>query len=202
MRGAMAKPHSSLHEEWVNATAQLMCSLHLTDYQQAKLKARDQLGLGADAALPDNQSIETAVLAYQRLFGGAAYAQRLQRLRATVLHAMRWLHPLDVRLVGAVATGAINDAHRVQLHALTDDVEAVDFQFLDRGMPFAQGERRYRMTDGRQRAVPLLQFSADGIGVDLAVFTRDRPVQPLSPVTGRAAKRLRMGEVEALMQST
>jgi hypothetical protein len=196
----MAKPASSIQEEWVNAAAQLMCTLHLTDYHQAKLKARDQLGLGADAAMPDNPSIETAVLTYQRLFGGDGYEQQLRRLRETAIHAMRWLRPLDVRLVGAVISGAINDAHRVQLHALTDDVEAVDFQFLDRGMPFNQGERRYRMTDGRQRAIPLLQFSANGVGVDLAVFTRDNRALPLSPVSGRAAKRLRLAEVEALVQ--
>ena len=54
----MTRLSSSLHDEWVNAAAQLICTLHLTDYQLAKLKARDQLGLGADAALPDNLSVD------------------------------------------------------------------------------------------------------------------------------------------------
>ncbi|WP_029889080.1 hypothetical protein [Polycyclovorans algicola] len=195
----MTRLSSSLHDEWVNAAAQLICTLHLTDYQLAKLKARDQLGLGADAALPDNLSVEAAVLDYLRLFGGDAHVQRLKRLRQTAVQAMRWLSPLDVRLVGAVASGAVTDAHRVQLHAITDDVEAVDFQFLDRGVPFDQGERRYRMTDGRQEAIPLLQFSADGVGLDLAVFTQNHRARPLSPITGRAAKRFRLADVEALL---
>lgn len=190
---------SDLIEEWVSAAAQLMCTQHMTDYQQAKLKARDQLGLGPDTPMPDNLAIETAILAYQRLFGGSAHAARLRQMRETAIQAMRWLQPLDVRLVGAVISGAVTEGSRVQLHALTDDVEAVDFRFFDRGMPFEQGERRYRLTNGQTQAIPLLQFEAGGVGVDLAVFAEGARTVPLSPVTGKAAKRLRLKEVEALL---
>ncbi len=170
-----------------------------TDYRLAKRKAAERLGLSTRAALPDNARVQGEVLAYQRLFGGTAYQERLQTLRRTAVQAMQLLADFDPRLSGAVITGAIAAAHRVQLHAFPDKPEMVDIFLLDRGYQIKADERDYRYSDGRVQTVPLARFEAAGVGVDVALFAPgDERRAPLSPQDGLPAKRLRLAQAQAL----
>src|SRR5260221_2967487 len=95
----------------VHEAARIICEDGLSDYRLAKQKAVERLGLGLGTPLPSNADIQTAVLQYQRIFGGRAYADRLTKLRRTAVQAMKLLAEFQPRLVGAVATGATTDAH-------------------------------------------------------------------------------------------
>ena len=119
--------------------ARIVCEEALTDYRQAKLKALDRLGLPPRTPLPDNASVQAAVLSYLRVFGGEAHAQWLQQLRRTAVAVLRALAPFEPRLVGAVVSGAVTTAHRVQIHAFADQAESVDIFLL---VPMAAGARR------------------------------------------------------------
>lgn len=179
--------------------ARIFVEESLTDYGTAKRKAAERLGLGSRAAMPDNARIQAEVLAYQRLFGGAGYVQRLQRMRATAVQAMKLLQEFDPRLTGGVVTGAIGEAHRVQLHAFPDKAEMVDVFLADRGIESKESERDYRYSDGRVESVPMVRFDAGGIGVDVALFEPGQQRRaPLSPVDGLPAKRLTQAQAEAL----
>jgi hypothetical protein len=179
--------------------ARIICEESITDYRLAKQKAAQRLGLGEKAAMPKNADIEAAVLEYQRLFGGAEYSDRLRRLRDTALKAMSLLDSFRPRLVGGVASGAISDAHRVQLHVFCEKPEILDAFFHDRGIAYEQGEREYRFSDGRIERVPLVRFEAGDIGVDVAAFApEDEHRPPLSPTSGEAMRRITATEVEAL----
>lgn len=171
----------------------------LTDYATAKRKAAERMGLGSRAALPDNARVQAEVIAYQRLFGGAAYVQRLQRMRATAVQAMKLLSQFDPRLTGGVVTGAIADAHRVQLHAFPDKAEMVDVFLADRGIETKESERDYRYSDGHIESVPMVRFDAGGISIDVALFEPGQERRaPLSPADGLPAKRLTLVQAEAL----
>lgn len=179
--------------------ARILVEEALTDYATAKRKAAERLGLNSRAAMPDNAQVEAEVIAYQRLFGGAAYAERLAALRRAGVRAMRLLSPFSPRLTGAVVTGAIADMHRVQLHAFPDKPEIVDLFLAERGFAIKEDERDYRYSDGRVESVPLVRFEADGIGVDVALFEPGQERRaPLSPTNGQAAKRLTLAQAEAL----
>jgi hypothetical protein len=169
----------------------------------AKRKAAERLGLSPRAGLPDNLRIQQEVLAYQRLFGGAHYAQQLQTLRQTAVQAMHWLKDFSPRLVGAVVSGAVSDAHRVQLHAFPEKPELVDTFLAARNVAMQADERDYRWPDGRSASIPLARFDApNGIGVDVALFAPDGLRHaPCSPVDGRPVKRLSIPEAEALAAS-
>ncbi len=183
----------------VQEAARIICEESLTDYRLAKQKAVQRLGLGFNTPLPKNVDIEAAVLDYQRLFGGRDYAERLRKLRQTALQAMKLLASFDPRLVGAAVSGAVNDAHRVQLHAFTDKPETLDAFFHDRGIVYRQDEREYRYPDGTAESVPLLRFEAGDVGVDVAAFRQGEERRlPLSPVDGASMSRLTASEVEAL----
>src|SRR3546814_3731737 len=77
----------------------------LTEYRAAKLKALDRLGMSArSTALPDNAQIDAAVIRYLQLFGGAAYTERLQRLRTLAPRLMRQLSVFEPRLTDRKST--------------------------------------------------------------------------------------------------
>jgi hypothetical protein len=187
----------------IEEAARIVCVELLTDYRQAKRKAAQRLGLPPNAPLPDNAAIHAAVIDYQRLFGGEEYLHQLQALRATALSAMRLLAEFSPRLVGAVVSGAVTAAHRVQLHVFSDAAEAVDVALLNRRIDFEPGERVYRVGDGREQSIPLLRFEIDGCGIDVAVFEDDeRRRAPLNPLDGRPFQRLDYAAAERLAQST
>jgi len=186
-------------EALVREAARIFVEESLTDYGTAKRKAAERLGLGSRASLPDNARVQAEVIAYQRLFGGAAYAQRLQRMRLTAVQAMKLLSAFDPRLTGGVVTGAIGDAHRVQLHAFPDKAEMVDVFLSNRGFALQEDERDYRYSDGRIESVPLACFEAGDIGVDVALFEPGQERRaPLSPADGLPSRRLTLAQAEAL----
>ena len=183
----------------VQEAARIICEDGLADYRLAKQKAVERLGLGFGTPLPSNADIQDAVIQYQRLFGGRAYADRLTTLRRRAVQAMRLLKDYRPRLVGAVATGATTDAHKVQLHCFADKPEQIDMLLGDAGLRFEVSERRYRLASGETLDVPVLTFMAEDVGVDVAVFPeRSRRDAPLSPTDGQAFKRLDLAAAEAL----
>ncbi|MES0874851.1 hypothetical protein [Sinimarinibacterium thermocellulolyticum] len=183
----------------IEEAARIVCVELLIDYRQAKRKAAQRLGLPPNAPLPDNAAIHAAVLDYQRLFGGDDYLRQLRALRRAALAAMRLLAAFSPRLVGAVVSGAVTAAHRVQLHVFSDAAEAVDVALLDRGIDFEPGERTFRLGDGREQTIPLLRFEIDGCGIDVAVFAEDeRRHVPINPLDGKPFRRLDYAQAERL----
>lgn len=187
----------------VQEAARIICEDGLADYRLAKQKAVERLGLGFGTPLPSNADIQDAVIQYQRLFGGRAYAERLGKLRRTAVQAMRLLKDYRPRLVGAVATGATTDAHKVQLHCFADKPEQIDMLLEDCGLRFEVSERRYRLANGENLDVPVLTFMAEDVGVDVAMFPeRGMREAPLSPADGQPMKRLELAAAELLAAET
>lgn len=187
----------------IEEAARLICDEGYADYRLAKLKAAERLGLGRRASLADNTRIEAAVLERQRLFGGPAYREHLQRMRMTALRAMDLLAHYEPRLAGSAVSGAIGQGHRVQLHLSADQAEAVEMLLHDRRIPFEQDERRYRLADGREVQTPLLRFEAGDVGVDLAVFDPAALRHPpLSQVDGKPARRLTPEQLRERVERT
>jgi hypothetical protein len=182
--------------------ARIICEEQLTDYRLAKQKAAERLGLPFKTPLPKNADIEAAVLEYQRLFGGREYSDRVRKLRQTALQAMRLFAAFEPRLVGGAVSGAVSDAHRVQLHAFCDKPEALDAFLHDRGIVYQQDEREYRYPDGRTEVIPLVRFEAGDVGVDVAAFRQGEERRlPLSPANGEPMRRLTATEIEALPEA-
>jgi hypothetical protein len=179
--------------------ARLVCEEALTDYHGAKLKALARLGLPPRTPLPDNARVEAAVIDYLHFFGGDAYRDRLHRMRTLAPVLMRRLAAFEPRLVGGAVSGAVTAAHRLQLHAFADQAELLDVFLLELGLPFEDGERRYRYSNGKEQPIPLARFEFDGIGVDVAVFPLDelhRP--PINPNDGQPYRRLTLAEAQQL----
>lgn len=197
----MAKHATGSQRQMALEAARIICEQQLTDYRLAKLKAAERLGIDPRrSGFPDNAAIEDAVIEYQRLFGGEDYLRHLRALRQAALQAMDLLSPFAPRLVGAVASGAVTEAHIVRLHGFADKPEMLDMFLEDRGIPYAPGERRYRYADGRHQDVPTTRFEAGEIGVEVAMFAvDDQRRAPLSPHDGQPMKRLGPAQLRKLL---
>jgi len=181
--------------------ARIVCDELITDYGQAKRKAAERAGAGAQD-MPENALIQQAVIEYQQLFGGTAYLEHLRKMRATAVLMLRWLAEFAPHLVGATISGAVTRAHRVQLHLFADKPEMLDIFLHNQSVRFTQGERSYRYPNGREARVPLACFEVNDIGVDAAVFPEGEAKRPpVNPADGLLFKRLTLAETERLSVS-
>src|SRR5690554_6697019 len=112
--------------------ARLMAEHGIQDYLVAKRKAAERYGVVEGALLPRNTEIEAALMAYQRLFGGARHGSRLQEQRRVALEAMQLLEQFEPRLVGPVLAGTATGHADVQLHLFSDSAEVVYMHPMDR----------------------------------------------------------------------
>ena len=121
--------HRLAHE-----AARLIAEGGLRDYQQAKLKAAQRLGILDDASLPRNREIEDALREYQRLFQPDTI-DALRSRREAALRAMEFFQPFDPRLVGPVLEGTADARSPVALQVYSDDADAVARFLEQHGIP-------------------------------------------------------------------
>jgi hypothetical protein len=179
--------------------ARLMAEHGIQDYLVAKRKAAERCGVVDGSVLPKNSEIETALLSYQRLFGGIQHTNSLRERRRVALEAMRLLERFEPRLVGAVLTGSATEHTDIQLHVFADSAEAVFMHLIDRRFGYEVFERKARMTHDRVIAVPSVRFEIGHDVVEAFVFPKDGIRQaPISPVDGKPIRRARMEEVEQI----
>jgi hypothetical protein len=180
--------------------ARLIAEHGIHDYGLAKRKAAERYGVSEGTQLPRNVEIEDALRERQRLFGGGAHEENLQRLRGVALRAMKLLSNFEPRLVGPVLLGTATEHDDVQLHLFADSVEQVVFHLLDRHVEYELVQRRLRLQAEREPVmVPGLRFELGAVGVEAIVFGRDGIRQaPVSPVDGKPMRRAGVSEVDLL----
>jgi hypothetical protein len=181
--------------------ARIMAESGLRDFAAAKRKAAQRLAAPDTRHLPSNEEIEHELQQYLSLFQGKRLPQRVTHLRGIALEAMRFLSAFEPRLVGAVLGGAVTEGTIVEIHASADTPEAVAHWLDEHGIPFEQSERRLRFGGDRHEMLPVYQFTADDVTVEVCVFDRAAAREnPLSPVDGKPMRRASLRDVEALAQ--
>ena len=181
--------------------ARLMSEEGVQDFYVAKRKAAQHLGAPDTRNMPRNQEIESALLAYQRLFGGEQQSGHLRALRETAIEAMRFLEPFRPRLVGSVLSGTAGQHADINLHLFADTPEEVSLFLLENSIPFKPAQKKLRIARESWEEFPAYQFMAGDHPVELVIFPREgRREAPRSPVDGRPMQRARIEEVEALLE--
>jgi hypothetical protein len=203
-----AKRHPTRSDNLRRALAQeaarIMAEHGIRDFLVAKRKAAERFGVSDGAALlPKNSEIEEALVAYQRLFGGASHLEALYAQRTAALSAMRYLQEFEPRLVGPVLSGTATEHSEVQLHLFADRAESVTLKLIDQGIPHEVTERRVKLNPERFRAFPGVRFAMDDQPIEATVFPPEGIRQaPVSPVDGRPMRRATALEVEALLEGS
>lgn len=180
--------------------ARLMSEEGVQDFYVAKRKAAQHLGAPDTRNMPRNQEIESALLAYQRLFGGEQRSGHLKALRQSAVQAMRFLAGFRPRLVGSVLSGTAGQHADINLHLFADTPEEVSLFLLDNNIPFQPAQKKLRVDRETWQEYPAYEFMAGDHAVELVVFPCEgRREAPRSPVDGRPMQRARLEEVEALL---
>ena len=194
-RRSRERRHRLAHE-----AARLMAEGGIHDYQLAKRKAADRLGIHDDASLPRNREIDEALREYQRLFLGDIQADALRTRREAALQALEFFRDFRPRLVGRVLEGTADARTPVSLHLHADDPDEVAHFLVDAGIPGEAGSRRLRLDRSRELEAPSWMFSADGLAFDLTVLPLDTLRQaPLSNIDERPMQRASASQLRSLL---
>ncbi|MDY6942595.1 MAG: hypothetical protein SVU69_06210 [Pseudomonadota bacterium] len=181
--------------------AKIMVHDGIRDFQLAKNKAADQLGLSRHSPnMPRNREIDEALREYQRIFQADSQPLQIRRLRQLACEAMRFLSDFRPRLVGPVLSGSATEHSMIHLHVFAESPELLTMHLMDRGIPYETGERRLRTGPMQHVDYPVIRFLVDEVPFELVVFDRDglrRP--PLSQIDGRPMARATRAQVERLI---
>lgn len=179
--------------------ARLIAEDGLHDYQQARLKAAQRLGILDKSCLPRHREIDDALREYQRLFRPDTAAQSNLR-REAALRAMAFFEPFHPRLVGAALEGTADIHSPVELHLHDDDADAVARHLQQHAIPAEPGSRRLRLDHHRSGEFPLWHFSADDLAFELTVLPLAQLRQPpLRPGDDRPLPRANIGQIRQLL---
>src|SRR5579875_786761 len=180
--------------------ARLIREHGIRDYQLAKRKAAQHVGVSDEGYLPRNREIEEALREHQRLFRAKEQVHALRARRETARDAMRFLERFEPRLVGAVLEGTADTHSPVKLHVFDDSAEHVSGFLHDHGIAFETRAHTFRLDRQRSGEFPALLFDADGVTVDVTVFPRDALRQaPLDRLDERPQQRATLAKLDAML---
>ena len=198
-RSRKTRTKSTSHEVAFEA-ARILATEGQNNYQAAKTKAAERLGLGKRPILPANHEVKRALHDYLALYGGTAHLENLAELRQIALDTMNELSEFQPRLVGGVLDGTATHHSHIGLHVFCDSPDDLVIWCLDRNLEFHQTERRIRWHDGSYRRMAVVELSRSGRTLELMVFNRiDLRQTPPSPIDGKPQVRATVNELRALI---
>lgn len=196
---AQARTHER-RQRLAHEAARLMAEGGIRDFQMAKRKAAQRLGILDDASLPRNREIEEALRQYQRLFLGDRQVAEVRRRREAALRALEFFAAFEPRLVGPVLDGTADAHSPVALHLHSDDPDAVQRWLDEHGIPAQPRSRRLRLDRERELDAPGWLFNAEELAFDATVLPLDGLRQaPLSGIDGRPMQRASAAQLRALL---
>jgi hypothetical protein len=182
--------------------ARIVLDQGVGDFDRARRKAAERIGVLNRRHWPTNEAVQEAVLAQRRLFPGASDVETSRRLRVATLETMSRLDAFSPRLVGGALTGAASLATGIELLLFADRAEDVIFTLLDQQIPWREAERLMRYPGGERCAHPVFRFLAGDIPVDLIVLpSRALRHPPLDPVTERPYRGANRAEIANLLST-
>ncbi|MGA8277443.1 MAG: hypothetical protein WB784_04535 [Rhodanobacteraceae bacterium] len=180
--------------------ARLISESGLRDYQHAKHKAAEQLGIPGELNFPDNGEIADALREHQRLFQRESQPRILRRWREAARDALRFFAAWDPRLVGPVLDGSADEHSAVCLHLHADDALEIARFLCERAIPYREKDRRLRLTRDLVTQFPVFLFAAGDVPIDLTVLPYDRLRQaPLDRSGAKPMRRVTLAAVEEML---
>ena len=193
------KPPAGQRQRLAYEAARIMAEEGAAEFERARRKAAERLGLSDRRCWPSNGEIQDALLAHRRLFQGDKQVRELEHLRRQALSAMRRFAAFRPRLVGPALTGTGDAAQGVRLFLFASPEEVV-FALIDQGIPWEEREVSLRYAGGVRRAHPVFGFFAGETPFALIVLPLEaRRNPPLDPISERPDKGADAAEVERLL---
>ena len=189
---------NQMRERIAHLAARIMAEDGVDDYAQAKRKAARQAGAADSRHLPDNAEIEAALRTYRSLYQ-QHHPQQLRELRELALEVMDDLPAFDPHLIGPVLAGTAGQFAGIHLQLFVESNKAVEFELLNRGIPFRTGSVRLYAGELAVDA-EVLSFEREGVTVQLTLLSpRERRSRLKTSPAGQPIERADRQAVAALI---
>lgn len=176
--------------------AKLIAEHGIRDYQLAKRKAADQLGLDIKSSMPRNDEIELALREYQQLFDAQKTASRLDTLRASAIECMQLFAEYDPLLTGRIVQGTATAHTPITLHIFCDNPRIIATLLMDKEIEFDASEKRLRVNNEVYNDYPCFLFNYKDNKIELLVLPHQLQRQaPLSKENAKPMKRLNLSHL-------
>lgn len=173
--------------------ARLMAEQGIADFNAAKRKAIQTLGLPNNAKLPGNADVEAQLRAYQRIFQNDEHTQRLRRLRQTARDVMARLQDFTPYLAGAVLDGSAGRQAEIDIQLFADSAKDVEIFLLNQQVTYAHREPR------SERAEAVLTILHEAAPINLVVYPRNAERITARMRDGRIRPRMRLDALDRLL---
>ncbi len=178
--------------------ARLIAEHGIRDYQLAKRKAAEQLGLDPKNCMPRNDEIEEALRAYQQLFDAENTETRLETLRGAAINCMRMFTDFNPLLTGRIVQGTATAHTPITIHIFCENPRVIATLLMDKDFEFDASEKRLRINNEMQNDFPCFLFNYNQHKVELLVLPHQLQRQaPLSKENARPMKRLNLSHLQA-----
>lgn len=178
--------------------ARLMVQESIDDYQWAKEKAAQRLGIRDKHCMPPNEDIDQAAAEYTRLFAAEIQPERLQRLRQTALEAMEFFLAFEPYLTGGAASGTVGEHSPITIELYADSPELVIRRLQDAAIPFTEQDLLLTgKAHNNARIYPKMTFLANGVPVELLIFPPKLRQQKIVAKERLSLKQLQLAMEEA-----
>lgn len=187
-------------ERLAQEAARLLYVEGYRDYQSAKQKAAERLGIKNNtASQPTHIEIHQALKKYANLFATDENKQHLNELRKIAVEAMVFLNRYSPRLTGQVMDGTAGLHASITLHLFAETAEEVMFFLEDNCIPFQTHEQQLTIKKKKEKK-PLLVFYVDDIEIELLLLQEENVrIPPVSNITRKKMQRIAIEEVKNLM---
>lgn len=164
----------TLQSEIAAAAARLVVEEGL-EYGPAKRRAVKQMGLPQRTALPDNDTLEDAVIEYIAIFCADTQPAELQALRRLAVTWMERMEEFRPHLGGAVWHGTATRLSDIYVQLFCDDPKSAEIKLIDHNVDYTPRT----VTGFHGESVEALSISSmspelgESIGVHLLVYDHD-----------------------------
>lgn len=193
--------HNHKKERIAQEAARLLYVEGYRNYQLAKQKAAEQLGMGNNTTnQPSHLEIHHALMKYATLFSTEENQRHLNELRKIAIEAMEFLKNYSPRLTGHVMEGTAGLHAPITLHLFAETAEEVMFFLDDNNIPFQTHEQQHTIRNKKSK-IPLLVFYVDDIEVELLLLPEGNVrVPPISKITGKKMWHIAIEEAKKLCE--
>lgn len=188
----------------IAATAARLVVEEGLEYGPAKRRAVKQMGLPQRTALPDNDTLEDAVIEYITLFCADTQPAELAALRRLAVTWMERMEEFRPHLGGAVWHGTATRLSDIYVQLFCDDPKSAEIKLIDHNVDYTPRT----VTGFNGESVEALSISSvspdlgESIGVHLLVYDHDDLRGALKRDAKGRAPRGDLAAVRSLLENT
>ena len=182
-----------------DAAARLIAESGVKDYQLAKRKAANSLGLAENTQLPENAEVEAALRAHLRLFQDEEQIERIDHLRRKACELMGIMHRFNAYLTGPVLDGSAGRYAEIDIQLFTDSAKDVEIYLLNRNLDFEHSTPRSLRAEAVLTVHSDDSSDKDEIVANLIVYPVREERVSFKTRDGRTRQRARLDAVVRLI---